>query len=83
MLWSRAAVDSTCHRNEYKLARSIEFRRFHNKLVHIFLQDLSDVTDDDVKTLKPLKFMADASGSEKRKALEQILNKVLGRVVKR
>ena len=52
MLWSRAALASKWHKAEFKMARHIElYRHFEFRVIHVFLEDLSDVTDDSFKLI--------------------------------
>ena len=46
VLWSRAALVSKWHKAEVKMARYIElYRHFDFRVIHVFLEDLSDVTE--------------------------------------
>ena len=83
VLWSREALETDLHRAEYKLARSIEFRRFNVQLVHVALQDLSDVTDQEFENIKTIKFYKDWTDAKKQKVLEKILGKIYRKISKK
>ena len=85
VLWSHAALASKWHRAEYKMARFIElYRNFNHQVIHVCLQDMSDVDDEDVKMIircgKYLKYMSDATDKEKKMFFDRLGMKVFGKL---
>ena len=85
VLWSYNSLDSESHRMEYRMARNTELRRsLNHRVIHVFLQDLSDVIDSDVRALvrsgKYLQWNSDATNAQKKKFLDKLIAKVYGRL---
>ena len=52
VLWSKDFLTSEWQRAEYAYARHIElYRQFNYRVIHVFLQAMSDVNDNKVKSL--------------------------------
>ena len=52
MLWSYEALSLKWQKAEYMYARHIElYRHFNHRVIHVFVHDLNDVNDDDVKSI--------------------------------
>ena len=85
VLWSRAALASKWHKAEVKLARYVElYRHFDFRIIHIFLQDLSNVSDDFFKLLLKngdyMQWTRQLSDKQKTEFLDQLLVKVYRRL---
>ena len=86
VLLSHAALNSPWHKAERNLARYIElYRRFNHRLIHVCLQDLSDVTDDDVTPVirsgEHLRCDGDAAEDRKKRFFERLVKKIHSRMV--
>ena len=86
VLLSHAALNSPWHKAERNLARYIElYRRFNHRLIHVCLQDLSDVTDDDVTPVirsgEHLRWDGDAAEDRKKRFFERLVKKIHSRMV--
>ena len=85
VLWSRAALASKLHKFEYKLARHIELHRnFDFRVIHICLEDMSDVTDDNLKLIlmsnEYILWNSEATHEQKEKFFDRLLEKIYKRL---
>ena len=85
VLWSRAALASKWHKAEYKMARYIElYRHFDFRVIHIFLEELGDVTDVSLKHISAsgeyMQWISKAHDGQKQKFFEQLVAKIYRRL---
>ena len=88
VLWSQAALLSKWHKAEYKLARSVElYRHFDFCVIHICLEDLNGVTDENLKLIlssgKDMQWNSEATDTEKQLFFERLLAKVYKRLARK
>ena len=81
VLWSRAALASKWHKVEHKMARYIElYRYFTFRVIHIVLEDLSDVTDESLKPIlldgEYMRWIKDETDKYKQKFFDRLLKKI-------
>ena len=85
VLWSKAALASKWHKAEYKMARYIElYRSFNHRIIHVCLEDLSNVDYEDVKLFlrggKHMQWISDATDEQKKKFFDRLGPKLFGRI---
>ena len=84
-MWSRAALASKWHKAEVNMARHIElYRRFEYRMIHIFIDDLSEVIDESSKLIlisgEYMQWNKEATDAQKQKVLDRLLSKVYSRM---
>ena len=81
VLWSHAALASKWHKAEYKMARYIElYRHFNHRVIHVCLQDMSDVSDADLKPIISNGKFIDWNSSASALQRDQLLNRLLWKI---
>ena len=85
VLWSCAALESETHEMQYRMARNMElYRRFHHRVLHVCVEDLSDVTDADVKSIlrcgQYMQWKCDWTEAQKQRFMERLLGKIYRRI---
>ena len=81
VLWSRAALVSKWHKAEVKMARYIElYRHFDFRVIHICLEDMSDVTDESFAFILSsggyMQWNSEATTAHKQQFLNRLLTKI-------